>query len=484
MKQGYIQRLKRKIQALLEARRREKEEKKKKAEAIRIWCMQNPGTYLKRTKIICLNILCFFSSLWKSADIKQEKIHIDSVKTTKKLRIEYHELKKIEKEVKEDEPKSLETQKPSVLIQKKETWKQKKEKVAKKKKEYEEVDTTFIKKSIPENVVLLSENKKLSQNIITKIDNKIKKIDSILENKKRNMENVSLKKEKKEKKIIEKKGSKPYVKADTVVTNVKLDVMEKMVEKDMCTKELTSLLVTLEKINKKGAEAEAQERIFKNQKIVLEKLRKEEKRKNKKARTEDDLAEIVFMETMIYNQIKKQKKEIEKIRKKISALHIVEKKKGLFSILSSFLRRSMKLAFSLFPLAIFKNKKMGLLTSSILVNNSIRSMRTAISKKEIPYIEFEKVASLLRKSEEELEETKLVCFDSLDQIAYLRNEFLQEFGYESSAEIDAILKEMNQLENMIKSRTKELAHTKEEIVKVKKGANQKIKKLESIYGKN
>lgn len=484
-KKGYMQNLRMKLLTFFCRKKREREEKKKREEAIRIWQMQNYGKYYSKPKVFFLSVFGLFASLLEpKQSTGKEEIHLDRVKTTKRLYKESIRLKELELEVKEVQKTNYEKEKPSILVVKKETLKQKKKEVAQIKKNYEKIDTTSIQKCISENAVLLEENKKTSIKLEKKIDKEIEKVEATLYVQKKNLQNVSLIKEHSKKKVSSKEGVSSNYKVDRVLTKVELDRVEKQIEEEKDFTALSSMLVVLDKIEQKETSKDVEKRILEDKKIILKKIEEEEKKKKKMKRSENDLAEIVLMETLIYNQIKKQKKEIEKIRKKVDTLNVVEKKKGILSSITQFLRKSIKLAFSLFPFAVFKNKKIGLLTSSILVNNNIRSMRIAVSKKKIPYIEFEKVASRLRKSEEEVEQAKLVCYDSLDQITYLKNEFLYEFGYETSPEIDSILKEMNQLENMIKSRTKELENTKQEIAKVKQDTKQKVKKLENIYGQN
>ncbi len=483
-KKGYIQKLRMKLLTFFCLKKREKEEKKKREEAIRVWQRENYGKYYSKSKVFFLSIFGFLVSAFESKNTKKEEICLDRIQTTKTLRKDSILFKKIEEEVKEEKKVKNEKQKPAVLVVKKEKLKQKKGEVVETLQKYKKVDISSFHKCISLNVVLFEENKTIGKKIVKQIDEEVEKIDNVIDTQKKNLQNVSLVKDEEKKQVTSLKGDSSVAKVDTVLAKVELEQIEKRLEEDKSFTTLSSLLVVLDKMEQKEKNKEVQKRILDDKKVILEKIEKEEKKKKKITRSENDLAEIVLMETLIYNQIKKQKREIEKIRKRVDTLDVVEKKKGFLGTLMQFLRKSIKLAFSLFPFAIFKNKKIGLLTSSILVNNNIRSMRSAVSKKEIPYIEFEKVASRLRKSEEEVEQAKLVCFDSLDQIMYLKNEFLYEFGYETSSEIEAILKEMNQLENMIKSRTKELENTKEEIVKVKQGAKQKVKKLESIYSQN
>lgn len=219
----------------------------------------------------------------------------------------------------------------------------------------------------------------------------------------------------------------------------------------------------------------------KKQKEKPEKKKEEKKKEVQKQtkRTEEDLNEILLMETLIYNKIKEQKREIKHFKEKLNSLQQIEKKPYFLRKIMQYVNHAIRLTFSLFPFAIFKNKKIGFLTSAIMVNNNIRSMRNAVGNNQVPYIEFNKIANKIKKSEEELEHAKYICYDSLDQIIHLKNEFLSEMNYETSPEIEAVLKQMNTLESMIISRTKELGKTNEQLWQVKVSSKQKIKKMEN-----
>ncbi len=214
------------------------------------------------------------------------------------------------------------------------------------------------------------------------------------------------------------------------------------------------------------------------QTLALSKI-EEQTRKNKMIkRTEEDLSEILLMEVFILNHIKKQKKELKKFKKKILQLQDSQKQIGFIGGIKNFLNKTIKIAFSLFPLAIFKNKRIGLLTSAILVNNNIRNMRNAIGEVHLPYIEYQNVANKIRKSKSEAEHTRLICEDSLRQVSELKKEFLAVTNCQHTPEIDALLKEMNQLEKMIESRTREIKKVSKNLEKVEKQNKPKIKKLE------
>lgn len=261
-----------------------------------------------------------------------------------------------------------------------------------------------------------------------------------------------------------------------------LNELEKK-EKDINNKKKEDSL-NINENNKKKKEEQNNSNIERDKKEEkTEENQKEVKKIKKGFRTEEDLAEIRLMETLIYNNLKKQKKEIEKYKKKIEELDLAHKKRGFFNHIIFSIRNISRLAFSLFPLSVFKNKKLGILTSAIFVNNSIRTMRNSVRNIEIPYIEYNKIANLLRKEEKETESAIMICYDSLDQIEEFKKEFLLEVSYEDSKEALEILNSVNKLEKMIEARAKELDKAYNNIQNVKEKGKQKIKKLEDLYNK-
>lgn len=286
--------------------------------------------------------------------------------------------------------------------------------------------------------------------------------------------------------IVKKEETKILGKKEKKEVNQKLVKiqLEKIEEKIKETKDpilLEECTRKLQEIKEKEEEKEIKEKCEELQKLA--EIKKEELKPKKAVRTENDLAEILYMEALIHNHIRNQKKEIRKFQKRISKLEPIQKRVGFLGGIKSFLSKSIQLTFSLFPIALFKNKKLGLLTSAVLVNNSIRSMRNAMNRVQIPYVEYEKIAETIRESKLETEKTQMLCYDSLEQISYLKADFLREVGYDMSPDVAEILKEMDQLEKMIESRTKELEKVNGVLVMASQKSKQKIKRMEDMYGR-
>lgn len=491
-----LDKIKNKIEDYKRKMKQKKEEEKKKKEEIRIWQLNNYGKYYSKPKVVLLTVVGLFFGLFEkkkeTKEIKLNKIETKDIliKDDSNIELLIEEIKEIEKEI--NEIKEIKEENIKEVKDKVTSIKEKTNKINEKTNTYRKTyNNEFIRQSprvIPEVAVLYEKNNK--------------KIDVIEEN----VTNIKKEVEKKESKILEieteKKQKEELLETNKLKTVEELE-KEKLTEeeinkylKENMTKEEALIVASIlnsvnenksEEIDKKEIKKENdnKEKINETEKSKKEELKKENVQKKEKVfkRTENDLAEIRLMETLIYNNLKKQRKEIEKYRKKIEKLDVITKKKGFLSHVMLSIRNVTRLVFSLFPLSLFKNKKLGLLTSAIFVNNSIRNMRNSVNKVTIPYIEYDKIAYTLRKEEKETESAIMICYDSLEQIEKLKEEFLLEVGYEKSEEIDKILKSIGQLEKMVESRAKELDKTYNKIQNVKGEGKQKIKRLEDMYDK-
>jgi hypothetical protein len=333
----------------------------------------------------------------------------------------------------------------------------------------------------------LKDNLKQFDEVIKKIiyqeelEKKLKEIKKLEE---LNHNHISIENERKIKKLKE-KVEKRIKEIEILKQRQKQD--KKDFEKIMKFKEEISLVKTnkelaiiKEKINDFIFENEktlSKDNLYKIKEIKAIIIIKSEKiKKNAVKKTEDELAEIFLMEVFIYNKLKTQKKEVEKFKEKINSLSGPKKRGNFLRGISVFVNRSIKLAFSLFPLYLFKNKTLGFLTSTVLVNNSIRGMRNMMNEKEIPFIEHKIITEKIKQGEEAVERSYDICYDSLEQIDRLKEDFMLEVGYENSEEISNVMSQMNQLENMVKSRINELVKTNEHLKTMEK--NVKVKRLE------
>lgn len=510
---------------LLERKRKKKEREKKEKERMIAWQKKHGVRIYSKPEVFVLTCVGLLTGLFGGSRIK-DKVEYKNPKKTiftckqdkKELENILSNIKKIEKDINQTRfLKQTDTYNQTIQEQRK--------KIKQIQKKYE--DFTSEKKALPSVVVAVTDVISFSNQVEKengKIEQEIRQIQKKLQKQKENtiLKKSVLVKEKESKQIFVRQPVKPKTKAELTVQifakDLEKDPLVETITKSPFSKKVTGVTLpkkenpkvkqilenhkfeTLkEKIKQTEDPILLKQYIEKvkvmNQKgyssfrcellegVALSKIEELDTKSKFCKRTEDDLAEIVLMEALILNNIKKQKKELKKFRKKIASLQVSQKSKGFMGGLQFFMNRTIKVVFSLFPLAMFKNKKIGLLTSAVLVNNNIRNMRNAIGKVNLPYIEYQNIASTIRKSEKETEHTKLVCEDSLRQVSELKKEFLEAMGYQNSPEIESLLKEMNQLEKMIESRTQELQKVSEDLKVAKTQNKHKIKKLEGIYGK-
>ena len=450
---------------------KEKKEKlKKEKEEIRAWQLKNYGKYYSKPKVIYLSFIGFFLGV-----AEYKIINLSKSSTTKILKEDENILDDLQNqiiEIKEDVKKES---KPARLIINK-------EKLITINNNIIEVETKY--KNIEKDEKIIPINGTLSEKNTKKIDNlkKINEEEIINTNKKINYQkehfiNVSVKKDKKTKTTKDKINKKEREVVLDVLLSMSVDSIVKKIEDEKDILVLEDYIVKLDDYENQTKKVKNIDKIKNTKKIAIKKIELIEE-SNKKVRTEDDLAEILLMETLVYNQLKKQSKEVKKLKEKIQNLEPVAKQKNIVLKLTNFISKGIKLAFSLFPVVFFKNRKIGLLTSSILINNNIRNMRNSINEVEMPYIEVSKITRGLKKAEDELQYTNTVCYDSKEQLSKLKEECIENLDEYS---LD-IINEIDKLDKMISSRIEELEKTNKNIKENKEKLNEKvkIKKIEKV----
>ncbi|MDD3341664.1 MAG: hypothetical protein PHN72_05715 [Bacilli bacterium] len=528
--------------ALLYKWKKEKEKKKKEIEQIRIWQMQNYGKYYSKPKVVLLTVLgLFLGLLGTKTNTSTKKVELEKPNTYKEIQkdIEIIEEKKFKiVKVKEEIKPSLT---PSEIIQKKEIIQTIIEEIKPIKEKYKEVELPRESKVIAQNMVAVENIKELVKETNLLAEETLTKGDTLLSQKKEDLQDLALVKETTPNKVT--KGAispKENQKVNDLLEKKEYKELKETIEKTNDILLLNECALKLNKLLEKTEDPILKEKYLKQLKKIEEKLQLQKQEevsivsslltsaaigvaavasKGKKSgkeidketeikehasiglspgrqvkeqngiekqiikRTEDDLAEILFMEALICNSIKRHRREVKKFKKRVEKLKLQEKHKTIMSGIRHYLQRVIRLSFSLFPLSIFKNKKIGFLTSTILVNNNIRNMRNAVSKVEVPYIELDKIAKKIKDAEEEMDYARYICYDSLDQISSLKNEFMEQVGYSASPEIESVMKQMETLEKMLKARTEQIQKGSEHLQNVKEKQKQKVKKLETIYDK-
>ena len=153
---------------------------------------------------------------------------------------------------------------------------------------------------------------------------------------------------------------------------------------------------------------------------------KETKSKDKfKLITQD----IHLVESSIEENLSNTHKEIDKLKTIVNLTSPKIRKKTFYSGIVNSLNNTVTLSNTMFPIVLFKNQLVGFLTSSILINNRIRTMRKVITSKNknLSYIEYRDIIKKLDTKIGCLTNIQTVLGDTLKQIEKLEYEIESEY---------------------------------------------------------
>lgn len=201
--------------------------------------------------------------------------------------------------------------------------------------------------------------------------------------------------------------------------------------------------------------------VLKNEQINNLK-QEEEKLKRVKKEINNNLKRDIIMSSLIINQqLLSNEKIVREIRKS-------------FNNRPSFFRRIKRMSFNTFrlcisttPLFTFKNKTVGLFTSSILLNNSIRSLRKSISPQNnsIEYIRTNNLYKYIKEQNELIEKSNRILNDSLHQIQSFKHEFLNQYSsyINIAPDINEIIEQISEIESYITNKQLEYEKTNKKV---------------------
>lgn len=147
--------------------------------------------------------------------------------------------------------------------------------------------------------------------------------------------------------------------------------------------------------------------------------KKDEKKEIKKEKIKE-VDEFVKAQQHILNNIANQNKYLENYLKKLSKS--TNKKQTIFSSLFNFSKTILNFTISLLPTTIFKNKLLGTLVSTMMINNSIKTMRKMVNPNL--HINYEYFLENYIDSKEIIANTYNICNNSLNEINLLKNELI------------------------------------------------------------
>ena len=198
--------------------------------------------------------------------------------------------------------------------------------------------------------------------------------------------------------------------------------------------------------------------------------RKEEEKEEKKPRL---LLEIEEATSIITKDVERQNNMISRLEREIMIKPVHERKRVRLGIFDNMLTSALKIGFSLLPFKFIRNRKLGLLVSGFMLNNSIRSMRKVLSKDVM--CDYVYLSRHIKTELEIASSYERICNDSLYQISSLKDEFVKHYGYITDPEISKVY---IKLENLEASITGELEKINDSKIKL-----DKVKKLGKMYDK-
>ena len=212
--------------------------------------------------------------------------------------------------------------------------------------------------------------------------------------------------------------------------------------------------------------------------LKINKEKNQEKIKQEKIQEQIDKEDVKRGIDIISKQLKNQKKFIDK------EMEVLKKYKGKINdklkinYFSMFLNNTFKMILSFLPISLFQNKLFGTLVSTILLNNSIKTMRNEINLKNNAKIIVPKYLTEIEKESDVINSTYDICIDSLEQIDLLKTEFtIKNHMYSKTQEYKVALESLTNIETQIKKtleETEKLIKMKQEI---EKNTKQKIYKI-------
>lgn len=385
----------------------------------------------------------YFDSKIKEIEIKTKFIENPTKITPIEAKVISESLEKNAKKI--NKPKNINKellkQLPISVVVTKELLSEKKEQTKKKEQNYVIGNTNFIKKA----------NKEIKE-----VTDKIKEIEIKIPNIKQYNHYYDLENDLKylRKKIETLKEQYDQIK-DKISIDIELDKYE-------LYKSPKKIIETLELIDKdlKLIESKKQELLTKKE-IKQEEQKPQDKKQEQKQQKEQkkqEVDDVIKAQQLVLNNIINQNKYFDDYMKKM--LKSANKKRTILTSLSNFSNIILNFTVSLLPISLFKNKLFGTLVSSIMINNSIKTMRRMLNPKL--KINYQLFIDNYNDSKSILRDTYDMCTNSLEELNELKN----ELSLYNSNEIEQLLFKIELIENNIKNQMKALNIKKETVEKV------------------
>ena len=257
----------------------------------------------------------------------------------------------------------------------------------------------------------------------------------------------------------------------------KIDACEKLLVTIENKKQLLSSKINIDK-NKKE-----------NPKTTIDNVLKREEKKNKpkieeeKKELKEQFDDVYLANKMIINNIIEERRIIQKISRKIGSQTPVVRKRTVFTYAKRFTGSILNFGFSLLPFRYFRNRRLGTLVSSIMLNNSLRTTRKilTINTYQENYLLYNSIINEIKTNEDYISKTYDVCLNSLSQIQNIK-EYLN-VNYSMSMEYDAELLEFNRQLDSLSNTLLGQINSLQNISNNYKDLHQKVKVLDGYNGR-
>lgn len=206
--------------------------------------------------------------------------------------------------------------------------------------------------------------------------------------------------------------------------------------------------------------------------IKEDKNETQKEEKKKKSDYKLSVGDIHLIDSSIKENLSNTHKEIDKLKKIVDYTNPKIRKRTFYGGLLDFLKNTLEITISMFPIVLFKNQLVGYLTNTILINNKIRTLRKVISSKNksMAYIEYRDIIKKLETKQGCLENTKIVLSDTLIQIEKLEYEIEQEYkdDFDVYSQIIDIYRQLDGIRNQIVPKKEEIELMVNDLTKLKK----------------
>lgn len=245
-----------------------------------------------------------------------------------------------------------------------------------------------------------------------------------------------------------------------------------------CNKYLNDIESKRSELLQKKDNKQEEEKIKEKKSEKKKESKKKESKKKEEKKIDEKLLEIRLANRIVLDSIANEKRNIVKFQRSINKMTIKNKKRSVFYYTKNLLSSIINFGLSLFPFSLFKNKFIAGLTSGIMLNNSLRSVRRVLNPEiDTIYILYSDFEQQLNNTSDYLNNMDYLCNDSLNQINNIRNTVYMQYGndIEYSNLLIGYLKYLDNIEEQVLSQQETILNLQQQVSITKVRNKQKVK---------